>query len=79
LPNLAPFLSLRKGERKSANSPNLAPFLSLRRGERWRREAATEWGKALRQRVPVASEEQPLAPASYAGAAIKPRRFFGLS
>jgi hypothetical protein len=26
----------------------LAPFLSLRRGERWRRDAATEWGKAVK-------------------------------
>ncbi|CDX16158.1 hypothetical protein MPL3356_200077 [Mesorhizobium plurifarium] len=36
----------------------LAPFLSLRRGERWRREAATEWGKAFARRVIVARQAQ---------------------
>jgi len=41
-----PPLPRSTGERKGASSPALAPFLSLRRGERWRREAATEWGKA---------------------------------
>ncbi|MER9038175.1 hypothetical protein NKH85_27120 [Mesorhizobium sp. M0924] len=33
-------------------------FLSLRRGERWRREAATEWGKALMKPTVAASGKQ---------------------
>ncbi|ESY25692.1 hypothetical protein X750_03435 [Mesorhizobium sp. LNJC394B00] len=33
-------------------------FLSLRRGERWRREAATEWGKALMKPTVAAKQER---------------------
>jgi hypothetical protein len=52
-----PPLPRSTGERKR-RLHRLAPFLSLRRGERWRREAATEWGKASVKHGAVAKPER---------------------
>ncbi|BCG79997.1 hypothetical protein MesoLj113b_35390 [Mesorhizobium sp. 113-3-3] len=57
----------------------LAPFLSLRRGERWRREAATEWGKAFMKRAVAAKQAQLSERATFGKRAIKQRHCFGLN